>query len=807
MQRFAEWLVARRLLLLLACGAAAAAAWPLAQRIVSDRSVHTLFAPHDPRLLRYDRTTEEFGGEATCIAAYTDPDALTPEGMVRLKAFRDRLAATPCVRSALSLAELPHPRDPTLWRDFAAAGIAGTRSALTEGLNGLADSLRQWRPRPLAEWFATLPTADRAALAADVRATELYRDVFIGADGATVAVVLQLDRDAMASGAAAAAIEELRAACAAAPFPGALVGAPVMVNDVFEYLSADTRTLRWVSTGIMLATILALFRNVRWVLAPAAVVAAATLLTQALQAAVGIRLSLIGAMTDSLVTVIGIAMVTQVAVLYGSEARRAGGTEESADSSAAMVRTLARILGPFAWACVITAVGFAALAVSQLRPVREYAFVMATASLFVGLATLLVAPGGALLGRRWLRAAPRPAFGEAGLARQLGRIAHGSSRHAWKVLGATLAITAVAALGIGRLKVETDFTKNFREDAPLLQGYRFVEDRLGGAGVLEIVCDAPAVTPETLRQLRAATAELAALPGVTKANSLADIVGYAERLLGSQRLLGRGKPGRTEPPAVPAEPSAVAEWLTETVVENGMLAALQRMPDGSARRLVRNFWNPEARRLRLVLRVQERQGTDGKRQLIERAEAIVARRFGPSAGSSGMMALTVYLVDTLLADQWVAVEAAALGVVVAAALAFRSLPLGLVAFAPKIALVTAVIGAMGWAGLKVNAATAMIGSVSMGLVVAFSVPYLARFVAERKAGADFDSALANAHGSAGKAMVFANLALMLGFLALGFSRFVPTVHFGLLVAVAILGGVVGNLVLLPALLRVVDRRP
>ncbi|QDU60231.1 hypothetical protein Pan216_10700 [Planctomycetes bacterium Pan216] len=55
-------------------------------------------------------------------------------------------------------------------------------------------------------------------------------------------------------------------------------------------------------------------------------------------------------------------------------------------------------------------------------------------------------------------------------------------------------------------------------------------------------------------------------------------------------------------------------------------------------------------------------------------------------------------------------------------------------------------------------------------------------------------------------MVFANLALMIGFSILSFSSFVPTAQFGALVSIAILGGLLGNLFFLPVLLRVLVGR-
>jgi predicted RND superfamily exporter protein len=49
-------------------------------------------------------------------------------------------------------------------------------------------------------------------------------------------------------------------------------------------------------------------------------------------------------------------------------------------------------------------------------------------------------------------------------------------------------------------------------------------------------------------------------------------------------------------------------------------------------------------------------------------------------------------------------------------------------------------------------------------------------------------------------MIFSTLALAIGFLALTTSGFMPTVSFGWLSCLTLLGGLVGNLVVLPVLL-------
>jgi predicted RND superfamily exporter protein len=59
--------------------------------------------------------------------------------------------------------------------------------------------------------------------------------------------------------------------------------------------------------------------------------------------------------------------------------------------------------------------------------------------------------------------------------------------------------------------------------------------------------------------------------------------------------------------------------------------------------------------------------------------------------------------------------------------------------------------------------------------------------------------LREAQRSTGLALLVATLALVLGFLSLSVSEFRPTQTFGILTSLTMLGGLVGNLVILPIL--------
>src|SRR5690606_9645765 len=95
-----------------------------------------------------------------------------------------------------------------------------------------------------------------------------------------------------------------------------VVGEPVQVHDMFEIVERDGATLGWASSAILLMIILFLFRSLRWMLLPILIVQVSLLWTRATLVLTGLSLSMVSSMLDSLVTIIGIATVMHLTILY-----------------------------------------------------------------------------------------------------------------------------------------------------------------------------------------------------------------------------------------------------------------------------------------------------------------------------------------------------------------------------------------------------------------------------------------------------------------------------------------------------------
>jgi len=137
----------------------------------------------------------------------------------------------------------------------------------------------------------------------------------------------------------------------------------------------------------------------------------------------------------------------------------------------------------------------------------------------------------------------------------------------------------------------------------------------------------------------------------------------------------------------------------------------------------------------------------------------------------------------------------------------RSVKLGLLGMIPNLLPVVLTLGLMGLVGINLDVGTVMIASISLGLVVDDSIHLLNRVQqGMAAAGGDVDRSLRAAIRSVGRPILVTSLVLAMGFWTLLFASFRPNIFFGLLSGVTIATALVADLVLLPAVIRLVRPR-
>ena len=117
--------------------------------------------------------------------------------------------------------------------------------------------------------------------------------------------------------------------------------------------------------------------------------------------------------------------------------------------------------GPIVGTILTDVGGFGALAWASVEPVRDFGIMMVVGSLLVVPAICLIVPALALVAVRE-EPTPKPGWGEVHIGYWLMRSIDVLHSRPMPVAIVTGVIALVASLGVLRLEVETDFTRNFR---------------------------------------------------------------------------------------------------------------------------------------------------------------------------------------------------------------------------------------------------------------------------------------------------------------------------------------------------------
>jgi predicted RND superfamily exporter protein len=138
---------------------------------------------------------------------------------------------------------------------------------------------------------------------------------------------------------------------------------------------------------------------------------------------------------------------------------------------------------------------------------------------------------------------------------------------------------------------------------------------------------------------------------------------------------------------------------------------------------------------------------------------------------------------------------------------FMSLRHGLIALVPNSFPLLATAAFMYVTGQHLRIVAVMTFAIAFGLAVDNTIHIFVRYRRELRRVGSVEEAVARALESVGDAVWTTSLLLLVGFCVLFFSGFKASFDFGVLACVTILAALIGDLMLLPALLRLLGKHP
>jgi predicted RND superfamily exporter protein len=440
-----------------------------------------------------------------------------------------------------------------------------------------------------------------------------------------------------------------------------------------------------------------------------------------------------------------------------------------------------------------TAVGFAALAVSDIRPVREMGLWTACGliaawvgcfTLFPALQSLLRAPrhSGAVAEGKWF-------------VSLVGLLVPATRRYRWLLVSGALAIMlcgATSLFGIpgklAPLELETDALTYVNPREPVAQDTRRFE-ATNGLDVQDLWLQTQpghALDPEFLRSVNLLVQRLEQHPGVNAVDCPTSVLRWARYIQSGSDQLPADKAAWPKI-AADLEQILLTEPGARSYVDVANLSSVRLSirgrgelfgPAGAMRKAILQTWN-EAQASDPNLR-----GVHGQMAGNGVLSGIITERLLPTLTQSfAITASTIFLAFLVV---------------------FRSPSARLMTMIPSFFAILSVFIVMRVASIPLNIATILIGSTVLGATENDQVHFFYHLQEGRSSGST-SGALTHAMLTAGRPILFATLINTSGFLALALSDLPPMRQFGVVSASAFVLALIADFTALPAALWILSR--
>ena len=401
-------------------------------------------------------------------------------------------------------------------------GVVGINSILTVpllyspliGMSELTD------PKSLLS-----PGVDRVAAQREFLESPIYRDMLLGPDGKTTALLLNLavdetyiamvrERDGLRARAKmtrlsveeeaqlqAISAEFLAYRTAAAEQASARVaqvraivaqykdraqiylgGVTMITADMISFIKSDLVVFGSAILVFILVLMAVIFRHWVFVVLPVVTAVSSVLMVLGWLSWIDWRLTVISSNFVALLLIIGLAITIHLVVRY----RELVASEKDWSQAQLVEETVRFMFKPVVYTALTTMVAFASLVVSNIRPVMDFGWMMVIGLTVAVILSFVIIPAGLMLIKPVSLRGNNDVDGSAAITLRFSRF---TERFGKTVLLLALIVAAISALGISQLKVENRFIDYFRPSTEIYQGMTVIDESLGGTVTLDILLD------------------------------------------------------------------------------------------------------------------------------------------------------------------------------------------------------------------------------------------------------------------------------------------------------------------------------
>jgi len=753
-----------------------------------DASSDTLLIEGDPDLEYLKEITERYGSKDFLILTYSPNEEMVAESSINnLLSLKYKIQSLDWVHSVITLLDIPL--------------LNNTEAPLQERL----------------ESFKTLKdeNIDTERGFKEILNSPVFRNFVISEDGKTSGIIVYIKKDELddIENKSKKEVEiikdtlkkknhenitQIREIIKSYEDVGKIYlgGIPMITDDMMSFIKSDIIVFGLGVLLFIMATLWFLFRKLIWIIIPISSCFFSVIIMTGLLGLLGWKVTVISSNFIALMLILTMAMNIHMSTRF----LQLRNDFPNLDNFEIISMTTGKMFWPIIYTVLTTVCAFLSLIFSGIKPIIDFGWMMTFGLITSFIITFTLLP--TLLGFMSSNNIKIKQDSDSKITSFFGKISINNKISIFIITGLVIVLSFV---GISRLEVENSFINYFNKNTEIYKGMKLIDEKLGGTTPLEVILKFPSkvkvekdnnnsdefedwgdeenqdddkywFTKDKIDKIQAVHNYLDNLPAVGKVLSFSSIVEVATQL-------NNNKPLGT--------------------LEMGVLYS--KIPESIKKDIIDPYISIKNNEARISLRIIDSQDGLRRNDLINQINYDLENKLKLNKDEfklAGVLILFNNLLQSLFKSQILTLGMVMIGIFAMFMILFRNIKLALIGVVPNFIAAFFILGIIGLLGIPLDMMTITIAAITIGIAVDNSIHYIYRFKEEFLKTKDYKETLKVCHSTVGVAILNTSLTIVFGFSILVFSKFIPTIYFGVFTGIAMLLAMISVLTLLPSLILI-----
>ena len=573
-----------------------------------------------------------------------------------------------------------------------------------------------------------------------------------------------------------------------------LGGIPMITDDMMSFIKSDIIVFGLGVLLFIIATLWFIFRKLIWIIVPISSCFFSVLIMTGLLGLLGWKVTVISSNFIALMLILTMAMNIHMSTRF-LQLRE---DFPNLDNLKIITMTTSKMFWPIIYTVLTTICAFLSLVFSGIKPIIDFGWMMTLGLITSFIITFTLLP--TLLSFMSNNKVKVKEDADSKITSFFGKISINNKSIIFLVTGLVIALSVV---GISKLEVENSFINYFNKNTEIYKGMKLIDEKLGGTTPLEVILKFPEkvavesseddefeswddegskddekywFTKDKIEKIQNVHNYLDNLPAVGKVLSFSSIVEVATQL-------NNNKPLGT--------------------LEMGVLYS--KIPESIKKDIIDPYISVKDNEARISLRIIDSQDGLRRNDLINQINYDLENKLKLNKEEfklAGVLILFNNLLQSLFKSQILTLGLVMVGIFAMFMILFRNFKLSLIGVVPNFIAAFFILGIIGLLGIPLDMMTITIAAITIGIAVDNSIHYIYRFKEEFLKNKDYNKTLKVCHSTVGVAILNTSITIVFGFSILVFSKFIPTIYFGVFTGLAMLLAMISVLTLLPSLILI-----